>query len=93
MNIFVTLSIVLWLSIFIYWIVKSKDKGILNEIVGLTKLVFSGLILHIPAFLPFKYFTYKQYLVIQIFGLIIIALGFLFVFGHVNVSLKIGVEK
>ena len=75
MNIFVIFSIVLWLSIFIYWVIKSRDKGILNEIVGLAKLVFSGLILHIPMFLPFKYFTYKKYLVIQIFGLVFIAFG------------------
>ena len=76
MNIFVIFSIVLWLSIFIYWIVKSKDKRILNEIGGLMKLVFSGLVLHIPAFLPHKYFTYKQFIVIQIFGIIIITFGF-----------------
>ena len=75
MNIFVVLSIFFWLLVFIYWIVKSRDKGILNEIAGLAKLFFSGLVLHIPEFIPFKYFSYKQFFLTQIAGLLIISFG------------------
>ena len=76
MNIFIFLSIALWLLIFVYWIVKSRNKGILNELAGLTKLLFSGLVLHIPAVLPFKYFTYRQFMGIEVIGLLIVTFGF-----------------
>ena len=73
---FELLSIILWLLLFVFWVVKSKKKGFLNEIAGLSKLLLSGLLLHVLIFLNFNYFSYKKFLTIKIIGLGIIALGF-----------------
>ena len=75
-GVYILLSIFLWFAIFAYWIIRSKAKGILNEIVGLSKLIFSGLILYVPAFLSINHFNYKQFLVTNIIGLIITIFGF-----------------
>jgi protein-S-isoprenylcysteine O-methyltransferase Ste14 len=75
LNFFILASIILWLLIFVYWIIKSKKQGVLNEIAGLMKLLFSGLILYIPAFVPLQILTYKTILLVQIIGLLIIFLG------------------
>jgi protein-S-isoprenylcysteine O-methyltransferase len=77
MNFLVLLPIIIWLTMFIYWVIRSKSKGILNEIVGLIKLFVSGLVLFIPAFLPFEFLTYKSLLSIQIIGLVIMIFGFI----------------
>ena len=76
MNFFVFSSMILWLVLFVYWIFRSKSKGILNEIAGLVKLIFSGLVLYVPVFLPLEYFSYKQFTIVGITGLIITLFGF-----------------
>jgi hypothetical protein len=75
-DIFAIVSIAIWLVIFIYWIIRSKDRGVLNELAGLIKLIFSGLILFVPVFLPFTFLVYKPLMVIKIVGLGIVAFGF-----------------
>jgi protein-S-isoprenylcysteine O-methyltransferase len=74
---FVLVPIIIWLAMFIYWVIRSKSKGIINEIVGLIKLFVSGLVLFIPAFIRFEFLTYKSLLAIQIIGLIIVLSGFI----------------
>ena len=76
-NIFVILSIILWLILFIYWIINSKERGIINEIAGLAKLIISGLVLYIPVFFSIKILAYKQNMVSNAAGLIINFLGFI----------------
>jgi len=76
-SIFTILSVVLWVIIFIYWVIRSKDRGILNEIAGLVKLAASGLVLYIPVFFPSLILTYKPTLVIQVLGLLAVAFGFI----------------
>ena len=77
LNIFAALSIFLWLSIFIFWIAKSRNRGLMNEIAGLAKLFFSGLVLHVPAFLPFRQFSYKPFFAVQITGLLTAIFGYI----------------
>ena len=76
-SIFVTSSLALWFLIFLYWIIRSKEKGILNEIAGLAKLIVSGLVLYIPVFLQLKIFTFGNNLIVNIFGLVISIFGLL----------------
>ena len=74
-DVFSILSIIIWLLLFVYWIIRSKKRGVLNEIVGLIKLLFSGLILHVPAFFSFNFFTYQSSLAFKIIGFSIILFG------------------
>jgi protein-S-isoprenylcysteine O-methyltransferase Ste14 len=45
--------------------------------VGLTKLFFSGLILHVPTFFSFSFLSYKPSFTFKIIGISIILLGFI----------------
>jgi protein-S-isoprenylcysteine O-methyltransferase Ste14 len=74
-NILTILSIIIWFLIFLYWIVRSKNRGILNEILGLIKLLFSGLILHVPTFFSFNFLAYNPSFKFQIIGLSVILFG------------------
>ena len=97
-NILGIISLACWVIIFIYWVIRSKSRGILNEIVGLMKLICSGLILFIPAFIPFSFLEYKHFLVVQIIGLSINFLGFIICimareFLALNWSGKIAIQE
>ena len=75
---FVLISLALWLAIFIYWVIRSRDRGILNEIAGLLKLFLSGFILHIPAFFGIHLLSYSTPLPAMIAGLFLLFSGFVF---------------
>jgi protein-S-isoprenylcysteine O-methyltransferase Ste14 len=97
-NIFGIISLTFWFVIFIYWIIRSKNRGILNEIVGLIKLICSGLVLFIPAFISFAFFSYKHFLTVQIIGLSITLFGFIICimaseFLALNWSGKIAIQE
>ena len=97
-DIFCIVSLSLWVILFIYWVIRSKSRGILNEVVGLVKLFFSGLILFIPAFLPSIIFTYKHFFAIQIIGLLMAFFGFIFCiiareFLSLNWSGKVAIQE
>jgi len=65
----------MWIGVFIYWVIKSRNQGVLNEIVGLAKLLFSGLIVYIPAIFRFQVSSLLSSLTVQIFGLIVTGSG------------------
>ena len=75
---FTLLSLVLWLVIFIYWVIRSRDRGILNEIAGLLKLFLSGSILHIPAFFGIHFLSYTLPRPVMIAALFLLFCGFAF---------------
>ena len=70
------ISIILWFIIFVYWVIRSRKQGILNEIFGLSKLLFSGLLLYVPVFFSVDIMSYKPLPLIHIVGLLIIVMGF-----------------
>ena len=74
---FIIFSIVLWLAIFIYWVVRSKNQGVLNEITGLVKLLFSGLVLFVPILFPLDFLVYKKFPVTDITGACFTIFGFI----------------
>ena len=75
-NIFVISAIVLWFAIFVYWVIKSKNRGVVNEITGLVKLLFSGLILFLPAFFIVNFLSFKSLIITNIAGLTFVVFGF-----------------
>jgi protein-S-isoprenylcysteine O-methyltransferase Ste14 len=76
-NIFVLIALGIWLIMAIYWVLKSKKNGILNEVIGLIKIIGSGLVVFLPAILNIKFLTYIPVFPIQIIGLLIVVFGFI----------------
>jgi hypothetical protein len=66
LNIFVIVSIAMWIALFVYWVIRARQNGILNELVGLVKLIFSGLILFVPEFVSVAFLTYKPFWLVQV---------------------------
>jgi len=65
----------MWIVVFIYWVIKSRNQGVLNEIAGLAKLLFSGLVVYIPVIFHFQVSSRLSSSTAQIIGLIVTGLG------------------
>lgn len=74
---FITFSIGFWIILFFYWIIEAtRTRGIKNEIVGLSKLLISGLVLYIPLLLPNQMLIYQPNFIIRAIGLLISISGY-----------------
>ncbi|MCL2832566.1 MAG: isoprenylcysteine carboxylmethyltransferase family protein [Treponema sp.] len=77
MNPFIVISILLWIAVFVYWLIRSQKQGIMNEIAGLIKLALSGLIIFIPVIFLSVLYLYKPLFLLNIIGTGIVAFGFI----------------
>jgi protein-S-isoprenylcysteine O-methyltransferase Ste14 len=68
-------SVILWVILVIYWIIRAKERGVGNEIAGLLKLVVSGVIIYVPLISGINRFSYDRSMPVSVIGLIIAILG------------------
>jgi protein-S-isoprenylcysteine O-methyltransferase Ste14 len=76
--IWIIFSLIFWLILTVYWVIRSKNRGIFNEIVGTIKLIMSGVILYVSLLFDTQFLSYTPTLIVQILSLVTLALGLIF---------------
>ena len=71
----VWMSVILWGFLAFYWIIRAKERGVGNEIVGLLKLILSGVIIYLPLIFSIVRFSYERSMFVSVIGLIMVVLG------------------